>query len=68
MPTVSDEALGVEDEEGVAAFSASVLAHDGFNATFVGTEDAVYEWRNGIVRVTRIIFGILYRAVAVVAW
>ena len=50
----------MEDEEDVAAFSASVLAHDGFNATFVGTEDAVYEWKNGIVRVARILFGILY--------
>ena len=36
--------------EELSDFSASVLAHDGFHTTFVGTEDAVYEWKDGKVR------------------
>ena len=46
-----------EKPEEISDFSASVLAHDGFDTTFVGTEDAVYKWRDGKAREIRIFTG-----------
>ena len=38
------------DEAHVEYLSAWALAHDGFRTTFIGTEDAIYEWKNESVR------------------